>query len=114
MIAIRELSSRAAQRVSLAAGAAIVSATIVFALPADAKIRCSDGYQAVSGSHVSTPYCQDEYVAQVAREYGVRTSGAQIRGNPQHKLDVCRLVGRDNRVSQACIDAFPSGRGPRS
>ncbi|MDZ4841565.1 MAG: hypothetical protein SH859_05395 [Hyphomicrobium aestuarii] len=81
---------------------------------ADAKIACSEGYQSIRGNQLSTPYCQDEYVAQVARTYGIKTSGAAIRGQAGHKQEVCRLIGRDNRISQACIDYVPSGRGPRS
>ena len=80
---------------------------------AQARIICDEGYQNVRGDLISTPYCQDEQVANVARQYGVRTSGAAIRNNPGHKRDVCRLIGRDNRVQQACIDAFSSGRGSR-
>jgi len=81
---------------------------------AEAKIACRDGYQTIRGDQPSTPYCQDEYVAQVARTYGIKTSGAAIRGRAGHKQEVCRLIGRDNRILQACIDYVPSGRGPRS
>ncbi|MBX9925377.1 MAG: hypothetical protein K2Y05_03380 [Hyphomicrobiaceae bacterium] len=80
---------------------------------AHARIACDEGYQKIRGDFISTPYCQDEQVADVARQYGVRTSGAAIRNNPGHKREICRLIGRDNRVQQACIDAFSSGRGSR-
>ncbi len=79
--------------------------------PANARIVCDAGYQKVRGDFISTPYCQDQNVAEVARSYGIKTSGAAIRDNPEHKQDVCRLIGRDNRVQQACIGTFPSGRG---
>jgi hypothetical protein len=104
---------RRARRPSWPAAVALVTGTVAglaAPAPAAAKIQCRQGYQIVQGNSISTPYCQDEYVAQVARGYGVSTSGARIRGNPQHKNEVCRLVGRDIRIQQACLDALPSGR----
>lgn len=89
------------------------AAMLVTATTAEARIACNKGYQTVQGNEISTPYCQDQYVADVARQYGVRTSGAAVRNNPNHKREVCRLIGRDIRVQQACIDSFPSGRGSR-
>lgn len=80
--------------------------------PADARIRCVEGNQIVNGSPIATPYCQDELVAQVAREYGMRVSGAAIRNNPNFKRNVCQFVGQDNRVHIACIDANSVGRRP--
>lgn len=81
--------------------------------PAEAAIRCNKGYQLVGGNEIATPYCQDEYLAVVARKYGVSTSGARIRNNPNHKREVCRLVGQDIRVQQTCVDSLPTGRGFR-
>ncbi|MEW5963777.1 MAG: hypothetical protein AB1749_09460 [Pseudomonadota bacterium] len=71
--------------------------------PAAAAIRCNKGFQLVQGSEISTPYCQDEYLAEVAREYGIRTSGARIRSDWGHKRQVCRLIGQDIRIQNACI-----------
>jgi hypothetical protein len=81
------------------------------ALPAEAKIACKDGYQIVSGAALATPYCQDELVAEVAREYGMKVSAHAIRYNPNLKRNVCQFVGRDIRIQQACIDANTPGRG---
>ena len=80
--------------------------------PADARIRCVDGNQIVNGSPIATPYCQDELVARVAREYGMKVSAAAIRNNPNLKRNVCQFVGQDNRVHIACIDANSIGRRP--
>jgi len=80
--------------------------------PADARIKCVDGFQIVSGSPIATPYCQDELVAVVAREYGMKVSAAAIRNNPNLKRNVCQHVGRDNRIYIACIDANSVGRRP--
>lgn len=75
--------------------------------PAAAKIRCSKGYQVVQGSLLSTPYCQDNYLAQVAREYGMRYSARSIRQNPNLKKHVCRLVRTDIRVQHNCDTILP-------
>lgn len=82
----------------------------VAAAPASASIKCVKGFQLVQGNYLATPYCQDQIVAEVAREYGVRTSAAQIRNNPNHKRHVCRLIGRDLRVQESCLTVNPGGR----
>lgn len=84
-------------------------AMLVLATPA-AAITCKDGYQLVQGNYLATPYCQDDLLAKVARQYGMRTSASAIRENPNYKREVCRLVGRDIRVQQTCIDANAYGR----
>lgn len=97
---------RSAAPACLAVGIALSPAA-----PANAKIRCSDdGYQRVGGSWLSTPFCQDNLVAQVAREHGVRVSDAEIRNNPNRKGEVCRFIGSDNRVRNAC-SGYDNGDG---
>lgn len=91
---------------------ALPLAFIASAAPAEARIRCVDGFQIVNGSPIATPYCQDELVAQVARERGMKVSAAAIRNNPNLKRNVCAFVGRDNRIHIACIDANSVGRRP--
>ncbi|WP_072393876.1 hypothetical protein [Hyphomicrobium sp. CS1GBMeth3] len=94
---------------------AIAVAPLVLAAashPADARIKCVNGNQIVNGSPIATPYCQDELVATVAREYGVKVSASAIRNNPNLKRNVCQHVGRDNRIYIACIDANSVGRRP--
>jgi hypothetical protein len=80
--------------------------------PANAAIKCSDGYQIVNGSPIATPYCQDNLVAQVARQYGFKASEAAVRNNPNYKRELCRYVGRDNRLTTACVNENGSGRRP--
>jgi hypothetical protein len=72
------------------------------AYAADARIVCKDGYQQNAGGEVATPYCEDEYLAEVAREYGMKVAASAIRNNPNYKDEVCRLVGHDNRVRIYC------------
>ena len=83
---------------------------VAMAIPAEARIACRQGYQSVNGSPIATPYCQDQYVADVARTYGIKVSGEAIRNNPNLKRNVCQTIGRDNRVFIACIDANSVGR----
>lgn len=82
----------------------------VSASPASAAIECRNGYQLVQGNLLATPYCQEKLLAQVAREYGLKATFAEIRNNPNTKRNVCAFVGRDIRVQQTCIDANHVGR----
>lgn len=92
----------AIQKVALAALASSIAMT-QGPTPAAAKIQCSaDGFQRVQGAWLSTPYCQDNLVAKVARQYGIRVSDAEVRNNPNRKSEVCRFIGRDIRVRDAC------------
>lgn len=79
--------------------------------PASARIKCSNGYQIVDGSPLATPYCQDELVAIVARQYGFNASANRIRSNPNYKRRICRFVGQDIRIKDACELVNPTGRG---
>lgn len=90
------------------AAAAVLAALGV--APAEARIACSKGFQTVNGHPIATPYCQDQYVAQVARANGIKVSDEAIRNNPNLKRNVCQSIGRDNRIFLACIDANSGGR----
>lgn len=66
-------------------------------------IECEGNFQIQkNGNQIVTPYCQDGYLAIVAREYGMRVSGEAIRQDYGEKERACRLVGEDNRVRDAC------------
>lgn len=97
----------------LANSAAFVAALTLVAAsstPASAAIQCRNGAQLVAGSYISTPYCEDKLLADVAREYGFKVSFAEIRNNPNAKRNVCVYVGRDIRVQENCLTANPTGR----
>jgi len=81
------------------------------AVPASAKIRCQgqNQYNSIYGPQPSI-YCQDEYLAQVARGYGMRVSGAGVRHSINQKARVCRLVGHDIRVNHICGGLNDRGR----
>ncbi len=76
-------------------------------------ITCHGNYQVVAGQEISTPYCRDNELAAVARQYGYPDSNATIRNNPSRKEEICRAINRDIRVQTACADVFPSGSGGR-
>jgi hypothetical protein len=77
---------------------------MMMATPADA-IDCDRGFQRVNGQLIATPYCQDEYLAQVARGYGLRATAAQLRNNPNFKKEICRTVFTDIRMDVTCLQA---------
>ena len=85
----------------LAAFGAII--TMSATIHAQARIQCSGAYQVVRGQgQIATPYCEDQYLARVARRYGIRVSAAAIRRSPSRKEEVCRVVGHDGRVASIC------------
>jgi len=79
--------------------------------PAAAAIKCSNGFQLVDGAMLSTPYCRDNFVAAVARQYGLDAPDAKVRNNPNFKRHVCRFIGQDIRIKEACEEVEPSSRG---
>lgn len=81
---------------------AMAGAILLPAAPVGAAIRCVGPYQVVQGREIATPYCQDAYLARIAREYGMRVSADAVRHSPSVKSEVCRVVGRDNRAQTAC------------
>lgn len=86
-----------------------------FPQSAEARIKCRNGNQLVAGNWISTPFCEDQRVAEVAAEYGMKVSAHSVRNNPSVKEEVCRLIGHDIRVNMACATALPNlhGRGAR-
>ena len=97
--------------VALAAAVGVLAIAAVPSDPAVARIACKNGYQIVEGQRMATPFCQDNYLAQVAREYGTRVSAREIRNNPNTKREVCQFVGQDIRVRSNCETITPQGRG---
>jgi hypothetical protein len=69
---------------------------------AEARILCEGNYQIVNGLPVGTPYCRDLNLTNVARSYGWKVSFDAIRYSDSTKAQVCRAIGHDNRVQEAC------------
>lgn len=88
----------------------VVVGTMAANASAQAGIKCSGQFQIVRGQgHIATPYCADEYLAQVARSYGTRVSGAALRRSTSRKEEVCRFIGHDARVFEICIPYLHRG-----
>ena len=83
----------------------------ILSVPAEAKIVCNKGFQQVAGSWLSTPYCSDAYVAEVARAYGFSASADKVRNNPMFKQRLCRFIGQDIRIKESCDEVNPNARG---
>jgi hypothetical protein len=90
-------------------GGALLSVGV--SAPAEAKIVCNKGFQMVQGSWLATPYCQDDYVADVARQYGFSASPSRVRNDPLFKQHLCRFIGQDIRIKESCDEVSPSVRG---
>lgn len=83
----------------------------IAATPASARIVCNGEFQIVAGSEISTPYCRDKHLAQVARRSGFRVSDRAIMYNPSVKREICRYLSHNIEVQQACEEV--QGRSGR-
>ena len=83
------------------AGTAFVVLSGLGSLPAHA-IKCDDEYQITSRGLVATPYCEANYLARVARSFGIRVSSRALRWNVNKKREVCFFIGHDIRVQDIC------------
>jgi hypothetical protein len=87
-----------------------VALPVTLVQPAQSRIVCEGSYQIVNGYPVSTPYCRDRTMVQVARAYGIRVSLDAIRHSESTKREVCAVIGYDNRVRDTC-QPYVDGRG---
>jgi hypothetical protein len=101
--------------VTLAAlgGAMLVAFTA--AVPADAAIRCQgrNQWNSAAGGWISSPYCEDNLIAAVARAHGMRVSNRAVRQNPNIKEEACRFAGSDNRINDLCAGSLFEDFGRR-
>lgn len=81
------------------------------AAEAEARIVCRDGFQSSGGREISTPYCRDAHLAEIARRHGVRVSDAEVRANPARKDEVCRFLAGNMYARDYCPDDGSSDRG---
>ncbi len=88
-----------------------VSAAAVLPVAAQAAIVCKDGFQDSGGNWISTPYCNDAHLAQIARSRGSKVSDAEIRNNPNTKDEVCRFLSGDPNARDYCPDSDGPDRG---
>ena len=56
---------------------------LVAVSPAAAKIECRDNFQVTKKNGlISTPYCEDQQIARVARYYGFNVTDAEVHNIP--------------------------------
>lgn len=97
-------------RKAMISAACLGAFAAIAATPASA-IECEGNFQIQkNGYSIATPYCQDQYLAYVANEYGMRVDPHTIRYNPSIKAQACRFVGADIRVRTTCEPYFDRGR----
>lgn len=72
-------------------------------LPASAAIQCDGRFQLIRGIgwHTSN-YCENTYLARIARSYGWKVSNYSVRENPALKEEICRHIGFDTRLIGIC------------
>ena len=93
---------------------AAFAASILVGLPlgaAQARIECDGNFQVVRGSAFATPYCQEQNLARVAQAMACGFRSKSIRRSDSVKAQVCRTIGHDNRVREACLP-FRNDGGP--
>ena len=97
----------------LTTATAVLSVANLFSNGAVAAIDCFDQFQYSGGRLIETPYCSDGYLAAIAREYGAYVSADAIRNNPNKKERICRFVGYDWRLTNACSGYRPQDNNRR-
>jgi hypothetical protein len=92
-------------------GAATLAAAAVLAMslasPAAARIECRGNFQISKYGLIATPYCEEEQIARVARSYGAKVTGAEVRNNPLKKVYLCQVYGSDTRLKGSCAGYAP-------
>ncbi|MGI9568749.1 MAG: hypothetical protein ACR2PH_03190 [Desulfobulbia bacterium] len=77
--------------------------TCCFTESANAAIKCRGMFQVIKGHGlISTPYCQDKWLASYVRRYGVKVSFDSIRKNPAKKDEICRFLRHDPQIRSVC------------
>lgn len=81
---------------------ALLLAFAISSNTAEARIKCKGIFQVTKNGLISTPYCQEEEIARVARSYGWKVTASQVHNDPLKKVYICQVLGRDNRLKGAC------------
>lgn len=89
---------------SMSTAALLIALVMTLAPQAGAEIVCKDGYQAVNGAEISTPYCNDQHLAKLAQARGSKVTAAEIRNNPNTKESVCAFMGTVGAAASYCND----------
>jgi hypothetical protein len=81
--------------------------TIAALSPAAARIECRGNFQVTKYGLISTPYCEEEQIARVARSYRERVTGSEVRNNALKKVYLCQVYGYDTRLKGSCAGYAP-------
>lgn len=81
-------------------------------VPADAAIQCQGRTQwnSAADAWISSPYCEDNLIAAVARSHGMKVSNVAVRQNPNTKAEACRFAGSDIKISDLCSGHMYEGK----
>lgn len=89
----------------------LVASAALYSPAAQAAITCKDGFQKSAEGWISTPYCNDAHLAQIARSRGVKVSDNEMRQNPARKYEICRFLSGNVAARDYCPDEGGSDRG---
>ncbi len=88
------------------------SAAVLWSVSPASAIRCNGPFQPVRGEgEIVTPYCEDNYLAAIARSYGWKVSNRAVRDNPELRARICRHIGHDARLIRICSSRNDSADG---
>ncbi len=79
---------------------------------AEARIQCNGNFQITKYGPIATPYCEEEQIAAVARSYGMKVTGSQVRKDPLKKVYLCQIIGGDVRLKGSCAGYGPESYAP--
>jgi len=94
------------------AGCAAALILVMATGPAAARIECRGNFQVTKYGLIATPYCEEEQIAFVARSYGQKVTGSQVRNDPLLKVYLCQTIGYDNRLKGSCAGYGPDSYAP--
>lgn len=98
---------------SFLVGSAALSMTLCVAPDrAEARIQCKGNFQITKYGPIATPYCEEEQIAVVARSYGMKVTGSQVRNDPLKKVQLCQIIGGDVRLKGSCAGYGPDSYAP--
>jgi hypothetical protein len=93
-------------------GCAVLLLATLLTAPAEARIQCRGNFQITKYGPIATPYCEEEQIAFVARSYGQKVTGAQVRNDPLTKVYLCQTLGYDSRLKGSCAGYGPDSYAP--
>ena len=59
-------------------------------------------FQITNYGSIATPYCEEEQIAIVARDYGWNVSASEVHNDALKKIYVCQALGNDQRLKGSC------------